>query len=155
MAIKVVNALLAVIGGVGGAIVVFYLLNKLAELMPGRWEDRLKPFLWLWLRTLIGDSATSHSVIVGTAADSPTSARTYLRARHGSEDAIVTLVWAGDRLIGLEDGGRAAYPLRLRASGDDALVSFDLFSGHLVRVTMVADRELVIESNGVTRRVVR
>ena len=107
------------------------------------------------LRTLIGDSATSHSVIIGTAADSPTSARTYLRARHGSEDAIVTLVWAGDRLIGLEDGGRAAYPLRLRASGDDALVSFDLFSGHLVRVTMVADRELAIESNGVTRRVVR
>ena len=47
MAIKIINALLAVIGGVGGAIVVFYLLNKLAELLPGRWEDRLKPFLWL------------------------------------------------------------------------------------------------------------
>jgi alpha-glucoside transport system permease protein len=47
VAIKVVNALLAVLAGVGGAIVVFYLLNKLAELLPGRWEDRLKPFLWL------------------------------------------------------------------------------------------------------------
>ena len=47
MAIKIINALIAVIGGVGGAIVVFYLLNKLAELLPGRWEDRIKPFLWL------------------------------------------------------------------------------------------------------------
>jgi alpha-glucoside transport system permease protein len=47
VAIKVINALLAVIGGVGGAIIVFYLLNKLAEILPGRWEDRLKPFLWL------------------------------------------------------------------------------------------------------------
>ena len=47
MAIKIVNALLAVIAGVGGAILVFYLLNKLAEILPGRWEDRLKPFLWL------------------------------------------------------------------------------------------------------------
>jgi alpha-glucoside transport system permease protein len=47
VAIKIINALLAVIGGVGGAIVVFYLLNKLAELLPGRWEDRLKPYLWL------------------------------------------------------------------------------------------------------------
>src|SRR5690242_18101892 len=47
VAIKVINALLAVIGGVGGAIIVFYLLNKLAEILPGRWEERLKPLLWL------------------------------------------------------------------------------------------------------------
>jgi alpha-glucoside transport system permease protein len=47
VAIKIVNALLAVLAGVGGAIVVFYLLNKLAELLPGRWEDRVKPFLYL------------------------------------------------------------------------------------------------------------
>jgi alpha-glucoside transport system permease protein len=45
--IKVLNALLAVLAGVGGAIVLYYLLNKLAELLPGKWEDRVKPYLYL------------------------------------------------------------------------------------------------------------
>ena len=47
MTIKILNALIAVVGGVVGAIVVYYLLNKLAELLPGRWEDRVKPYLYL------------------------------------------------------------------------------------------------------------
>ena len=47
MTIKILNALIAVVGGVIGAIVVYYLLNKLAELLPGRWEDRVKPYLYL------------------------------------------------------------------------------------------------------------
>jgi alpha-glucoside transport system permease protein len=47
VAIKIINALLAVVGGVAGAVVVFYLLNKLAEILPGKWEDRLKPYLFL------------------------------------------------------------------------------------------------------------
>jgi alpha-glucoside transport system permease protein len=45
--IKILNALIAIIGGVAGAVVVFYLLNKLAELLPGRWEERVKPYLYL------------------------------------------------------------------------------------------------------------
>jgi alpha-glucoside transport system permease protein len=45
--IKILNALIAIIGGVAGAVVVFYLLNKLAELLPGRWEDRVKPYLFI------------------------------------------------------------------------------------------------------------
>jgi alpha-glucoside transport system permease protein len=45
--IKILNALIAVVGGVAGAIVLYYLLNKLAELLPGRWEDRVKPYLFL------------------------------------------------------------------------------------------------------------
>jgi alpha-glucoside transport system permease protein len=45
--IKILNALIAIVGGVVGAIVVYYLLNKLAELLPGRWEDRIKPYLFL------------------------------------------------------------------------------------------------------------
>jgi alpha-glucoside transport system permease protein len=45
--IKILNALIAIVGGVAGAIVLYYLLNKLAELLPGRWEDRLKPYLYL------------------------------------------------------------------------------------------------------------
>ena len=47
MTIKVLNALIAVVAGVAGAVVVYYLLNKLAELLPGRWEDRVKPYLYL------------------------------------------------------------------------------------------------------------
>jgi alpha-glucoside transport system permease protein len=45
--IKVLNALIAVVAGVGGAVAVYYLLNKAAELMPGRWEDRVKPYFLL------------------------------------------------------------------------------------------------------------
>ena len=47
MVIKILNALIAVLAGVGGAMVIFYLLNKLAQLLPGRWEDRVKPYLFL------------------------------------------------------------------------------------------------------------
>jgi alpha-glucoside transport system permease protein len=45
--IKVLNALISIIGGVGGALVLYYLLNKFAEVLPGRWEDRIKPYLYL------------------------------------------------------------------------------------------------------------
>jgi alpha-glucoside transport system permease protein len=45
--IKILNAIIAVVGGVLGAIVLYWLLNKLAELLPGRWEDRVKPYLFL------------------------------------------------------------------------------------------------------------
>ena len=47
MTIKILNALIAVVAGVAGAVVVYYVLNKLAELLPGRWEDRVKPYLYL------------------------------------------------------------------------------------------------------------
>ena len=47
MTIKILNAIIAVVGGVAGAIVVYWLLNKLAELLPGKWEDRVKPYLYL------------------------------------------------------------------------------------------------------------
>ncbi len=47
MAVKALTALITVLAGVGLALVVYWLLNKLAELMPGRWEDRLKPFLYI------------------------------------------------------------------------------------------------------------
>lgn len=47
MAVKAITALLTVLAGVGLALVVYWLLNKLAELLPGRWEDRVKPFLYI------------------------------------------------------------------------------------------------------------
>ena len=45
--VKVINALLAVVAGVGGALVLFFVLNFLAERLPGRWEGRLKPYFYL------------------------------------------------------------------------------------------------------------
>ena len=47
MVVKILNALIAVVGGVAGAIVLYYLLNKLAEILPGRWEHRIKPYLYV------------------------------------------------------------------------------------------------------------
>ncbi len=47
MFLKFVLAILTVIAGIGAALVIFWLLNKLAELLPGRWEDRVKPFLYI------------------------------------------------------------------------------------------------------------
>ena len=45
--VKVVNALLAVVAGVGGALVLYWVLNFLAERLPGKWEERLKPYFFI------------------------------------------------------------------------------------------------------------
>ena len=47
MVIKVLNMILTVVAGVGAALVVYWILNKLVELLPGRWEDRLKPYVYI------------------------------------------------------------------------------------------------------------
>lgn len=47
MVIKVINTILTVVAGVGAALVLYWILNKLAELLPGRWENRLKPYLYI------------------------------------------------------------------------------------------------------------
>lgn len=44
---KVLYALGAVVVGVLGAIVLFWVLNKLCELLPKKWETRLKPYALL------------------------------------------------------------------------------------------------------------
>jgi alpha-glucoside transport system permease protein len=47
MTIKILNALIAIVSGVGGAVLLYFVLNKIAELLPGRWEDRIKPFFYI------------------------------------------------------------------------------------------------------------
>jgi alpha-glucoside transport system permease protein len=51
--IKLINTLLTVVAGVGAALALYWVLNKISELLPGRWEERVKPFLFL-LPALIG-----------------------------------------------------------------------------------------------------
>jgi len=45
MLAKSLNAVVVVLAGIGGALALFWLLNKAAELLPSRWERRLKPYL--------------------------------------------------------------------------------------------------------------
>ncbi|NAZ84690.1 ABC transporter permease subunit [Kineococcus sp. T90] len=47
MTIKIINAVLAVLCGVGGAVVLFYLLNKLTDLFPRRMHERVKPYVFI------------------------------------------------------------------------------------------------------------
>ena len=44
MGIKIANAVLAIVGGIGGAMLLFWILNKLAESLGRRWEERVKPW---------------------------------------------------------------------------------------------------------------
>ena len=46
MSIKILNAVIAIIGGIGGAIIIFWILNNLAASLKGRWEDRVKPWMF-------------------------------------------------------------------------------------------------------------
>ena len=45
--IKLFNAVLTVLAGVGAALVMYWVLNKLADLLPEPWQDRLKPYFYI------------------------------------------------------------------------------------------------------------
>jgi alpha-glucoside transport system permease protein len=45
--IRVINALLAIVGGVGGALLLFWILNRAVEALPQKWEERLKPYMFI------------------------------------------------------------------------------------------------------------
>ena len=47
MLLKIINALLTVAAGVGAAVVLYWLLDRLAEILPEPWGRRLKPFLYI------------------------------------------------------------------------------------------------------------
>ncbi|MBA3417754.1 MAG: carbohydrate ABC transporter permease [Geodermatophilaceae bacterium] len=45
--IKIINAVLAVLAGVGGAMVLYFVLNFAVERLPGKWEHRIKPYVFI------------------------------------------------------------------------------------------------------------
>ena len=45
--LKLANALIAVIAGVGGTVVLFWAMNKAVEALPEEWENRLKPYVFI------------------------------------------------------------------------------------------------------------
>jgi alpha-glucoside transport system permease protein len=45
--IRLINALLAIVGGVGAALLLYWILNKLVEMLPPKWEERLKPWVFI------------------------------------------------------------------------------------------------------------
>jgi alpha-glucoside transport system permease protein len=45
--IRLINALLAIIGGVGAALLLYWVLNKLAEMLSQKWEERVKPWVFI------------------------------------------------------------------------------------------------------------
>jgi alpha-glucoside transport system permease protein len=47
MWLKALNTVITVLAGVGAAVALYWLLNKLAELLPGRMEHRIKPWLYI------------------------------------------------------------------------------------------------------------
>jgi alpha-glucoside transport system permease protein len=47
MTSKIITALITVLAGVSAALALYWLLNKIAELLPGRAEHRIKPFLYI------------------------------------------------------------------------------------------------------------
>lgn len=47
MVSQVLSTALTVLAGVAAALAVYWVLNKLAEALPGRWENRIKPYLYI------------------------------------------------------------------------------------------------------------
>jgi alpha-glucoside transport system permease protein len=45
--LKVINALLAIVSGVLGSLLLYYVLNKVVESLPKRWEERFKPYVFV------------------------------------------------------------------------------------------------------------
>jgi alpha-glucoside transport system permease protein len=45
--LKLINAVLAILGGVGGALLLYWLLNQVVERLPAKWEERFKPYVFV------------------------------------------------------------------------------------------------------------
>jgi alpha-glucoside transport system permease protein len=51
--LKILNALIAIVGGVAGSLLLYWALNKLVESLPPKWEERLKPFVFVGPAVLV------------------------------------------------------------------------------------------------------
>ena len=47
MTIKIANALIAIVAGVGASLALYFLLNWLVERLPRKWEELIKPFIFI------------------------------------------------------------------------------------------------------------
>ena len=47
MLVKSSTTLITVLAGIGAALILFWILNKLAEMLPGKWEHRVKPYFYI------------------------------------------------------------------------------------------------------------
>ncbi len=47
MLFKGFSAILTVLAGIGVALVLYWILNKIVEFLPGKWEDRIKPYAYI------------------------------------------------------------------------------------------------------------
>lgn len=45
--LKIANALIALVAGVGGTVALFWAMNKAVEALPEEWENRLKPYVFI------------------------------------------------------------------------------------------------------------
>ncbi len=45
--VKLLNAILTVLCGVGAALILYWALNKISGLLPNKWEERVKPYLYI------------------------------------------------------------------------------------------------------------
>src|SRR5213596_1809785 len=44
---KIISTIITVLLGVGAALLLYWLLNKIAELLPSKFEHSIKPFLYI------------------------------------------------------------------------------------------------------------
>ena len=44
---KIISTIITVLLGVGAALVLYWVLNKIAELLPSKWEHSIKPYLYI------------------------------------------------------------------------------------------------------------
>ena len=48
MVVKALNTLLTVVAGIGAALILYWVVNKLIELLPQKWELRVKPYFFVF-----------------------------------------------------------------------------------------------------------
>jgi alpha-glucoside transport system permease protein len=128
--IKAINTLLTVLAGIGAALVLYWVLNKVVELLPNVWEDRIKPYVYILpafaaislyliypaVQTVVYSFANSDSTkFVGFKNYSK------LLGSHGFQQTLVnTLLWIAVAPIAAVLFGLAIAVLvdRLRATGE-------------------------------------